>query len=284
MNQSSSHRELFRSCEILFGRELHVSADFLDYLQESGVKSAFRRRAMETHPDRQAGKDLQAQRENTALFYSVRQAYENLLEFLQEKETRELRPQSSRQPSGTGSSHPGHTTNNGQAPHNGSNFRPDFRQAIKPIILTDELQKSSGLSSTEKYYHGPLPNRQLLFGHFLYYSGLVNWRIVTRILTWQRTERPRLGELGQRFGIFDQEDISTIMRYKKPFQPFGRTARVLGMLNEQQLRLLIFQQQRLQKKFGTILVEKHLLNDYELHELLYQFKLHNSSIPARRGN
>jgi hypothetical protein len=283
MNQSSSHRELFRSCEILFGRELHVSADFLDYLQESGVKSAFRRRAMETHPDRQVGKDLRAQSENTALFYSVRQAYENLLEFLREKETRELRAESAG-PSADSVFSPGAKTRGGHAPHNGRNFRPDFQQAIKPIILTDELQKSSGLSSTEKYYHGPLPDRQLLFGHFLYYSGLVNWRIVTRILTWQRTERPRLGELGQRFGIFDQEDISTIMRYKKPFQPFGLTARVLGMLNEQQLRLLIFQQQRLQKKFGTILVEKHLLNDYELHQLLYQFKLHNSSIPARRGN
>lgn len=283
MNQSSSHRELFRSCEILFGRELQVSVDFLDYLQESGVKSAFRRRAMETHPDRQIGKDLQAQRENTAVFYSVRQAYENLLEFLREKETRGFRAESAG-PSAESTFSTGAKTRGGHGPHTGSNCRPDFRQAIKPIILTDELQRSSGLSSTEKYYHGPLPNRQLLFGHFLYYSGLVNWRIVTRILTWQRTERPRLGELGQRFGIFDQEDISTIMRYKKPFQPFGLTARVLGMLNEQQLRLLIFQQQRLQKKFGTILVEKHLLNDYELHELLYQFKLHNSSIPARRGN
>ncbi len=284
MRQSSSHRELFRSCEILFGGELHVSADFLDYLQESGVKSAFRRRAMETHPDRQIGKDLQAQRENTALFYSVRQAYENLLEFLREKETRELQTESAEQAADSLFSSPRHKTGGGHAPHNGRIFRPDFRQAIKPIILTDELQKSSGLSSTEKYYHGPLPNRQLLFGHFLYYSGLVNWRIVTRILTWQRTERPRLGELGQRFGIFNQEDISLIMHHKKPFQPFGRTARVLGMLNEQQLRLLILQQQRLQKKFGTILVEKHLLNDYELRELLHQFKLHNSSIPARRGS
>ena len=284
MNLSNGHKELFRSCEILFGSELHISADFLNYLQESGVKSAFRKRAMETHPDRQNGKDLQAQRENVALFSSVRQAYENLLEFLREKESCELRPQSARQPADTGFSHPGHKTNGKHTSHNGRTFRPDFRQAIKPIILTDELQKSSGLSSTEKYYHGPLPNRQLLFGHFLYYSGLVNWRIVTRILTWQRTERPRLGELGQRFGLFDQEDISTIMRYKKPFQPFGRTARLLGMLNEQQLRLLILQQQRLQKKFGTILVEKHLLNDYELYELLHQFNLHNSSILSRRGN
>jgi hypothetical protein len=52
MNHSSSHSELYHACRILFGTELQCSPEFLDYLQISGVKSAFRRRAMETHPDR----------------------------------------------------------------------------------------------------------------------------------------------------------------------------------------------------------------------------------------
>jgi len=49
-------------------------------------------------------------------------------------------------------------------------------------------------------------------------------------------------------------------------------------LSEQQLRVLIFQQKRLQKKFGTILLEKNLLKDYELQQLLYQFECHNDNI------
>ncbi len=72
---SHTQRELFRSCEILFGPELRISSEFLDYLEVNGVKSAFRKRALETHPDRHAGKDPLAQQQTTALFSSVRDAY-----------------------------------------------------------------------------------------------------------------------------------------------------------------------------------------------------------------
>ncbi|MFH0785409.1 MAG: hypothetical protein V2B20_26120 [Pseudomonadota bacterium] len=273
MNISNTHRELFRSCEILFGSELHVCHEFLDYLEISGVKSAFRKRAMETHPDRHTGRDLQVRQENTALFYTVREAYENLLEFLREKETSKRSPEAAR-PTASYSNKP----NSGHANHKRQEADPPPFCPIKPIVLTDDIPRSVRFSNTEHYYQGALPCRQLLFGHFLYYSGLANWRTVARILTWQRTERPRLGELGLRFGIFDREDIHTIMHYKKPFSPFGQTARMLGLLSEQQLKVLIFQQQRLQKKFGTILLEKNLLKDYELQELLYQFECHNENI------
>ena len=259
MTASNTHRELFRSCEILFGSELHISGEFLDYLEVSGVKTAFRKRALETHPDRHFDKDPRRQRENTALFSSVRDAYENLLGFLREKEALQ------QPPGGQSRQRPG----------------PPPGRPIKPIIPAGESYRDGGFSSTERYYVGAIPERRLLFGHFLYYSGLANWRTIARVLTWQRTERPRIGELGRRFGMFDQEDIRTIMHFRKPFSPFGQTARMLGLLSEQQLRVLIFQQNRLQKKFGTILLEKNLLNDYELRELLYQFECHNDSVLAQ---
>ncbi len=278
MNVSNTHSELFRSCEILFGSELHVSGEFLDYLQVSGVKSAFRKRALETHPDRQAGKDPLVQRENTALFSSVRDAYENLLGFLREKEAIQPPPEFPRSKAPTTTPANGRKTTAQRTAHTQQRQGPAPRRPIKPISPSDENYRNTGFTSTERYYQGSLPDRQLLFGHFLYYSGLANWRTIARVLTWQRTERPRIGELGRRFGIFDHEDISTIMHYKKPFSPFGQTACTLGMLSEQQLRVLIFQQKRLQKKFGTILLEKNLLKDYELRELLYQFEWHNDNI------
>lgn len=281
MNVSNTHSELFRSCEILFGSELHVSREFLDYLQVSGVKSAFRKRALETHPDHHAGKDPLVQQETTALFSSVRDAYENLLGFLREKETIHLPPEAPRTTATTATAPSGRKPTARHTAHAQQRRNPTPRQPIKPIITSDEHYRDAGLSNTERYYEGALPDRQLLFGHFLYYSGLANWRTIARILTWQRTERPRIGELGRRFGIFDQEDISTIMHYKKPFYPFGQTARMLGLLSEQQLRVLIFQQKRLQKKFGTILLEKNLLKDYELQELLHQFESHNDNIQVQ---
>jgi len=41
---------LFSACRVLFGPQVEITLEFLNYLQESGVKDAYRRRARETHP------------------------------------------------------------------------------------------------------------------------------------------------------------------------------------------------------------------------------------------
>ncbi|MBW1780325.1 MAG: hypothetical protein JRL30_06260 [Deltaproteobacteria bacterium] len=45
-------REASKACGILFGPQVEASLDFLKYLQPSGLKAAYRRKALETHPDR----------------------------------------------------------------------------------------------------------------------------------------------------------------------------------------------------------------------------------------
>ena len=260
MESPATEEQHFRSCEILFGSELTISSEFLDYLQLSGLKTAYRKRAMETHPDRIHGNGRLIRQRNNDSFHAVQEAYEDLLVFLTTKE--KARQRAARKPEATV-------------------FPPRKRppaSPLRPIILPDEKHRGAVYANTERLYRGDLPHRPLLFGHFLYYSGLTNWRTIARILFWQRIERPRLGELGHRFGIFKHEDITRILRNKVPLQPFGQTARRLGIVTENQLQVLIVQQQRLQKKFGTILLEKNLVNHYELHELLLQFRRHNADI------
>lgn len=271
MEQGISEQELFRSCEILFGTDLDISREFLDYLQAGGIKSAYRKRALETHPDRLIGFGLPLDRQGVERFHAVREAYENLLCFLQDKET------GRRKCAATVRQHPApprHSAKNSDRQH--------FFHAkkIKPITLPGELHRTTVSPNTERFYQGPLPRRHLLFGHFLYYSGLTNWRTIARVLTWQRTERPRLGELGRRFGMCGQEDVNTILRTKRSFGHFGETARMLGILTEHQVRVLMFHQQRLQKKFGTILLEKKLIGQPELQELLNRFERHNATLRA----
>lgn len=48
----SRENSLFEACRILFGEEILLSQDFLAYLQEEGINSAFRKRAKEIHPDK----------------------------------------------------------------------------------------------------------------------------------------------------------------------------------------------------------------------------------------
>lgn len=281
MEPTVTEKQLFRSCEILFGSDLLISPDFLNYLQLSGLKTAYRKRVMETHPDRVGCRDEFMQQRNSAPFHVVQEAYENLLGFLKTKDESSQIAEFP-EPGKTLSRPPNKAT--GQAkPRNGSQSsfskaakEDEFPQrTIRPITLPNDTPRGSVLSNTEKLYQGPLPHRPLLFGQFLYYSGLANWRTISRILTWQRLDRPRLGELGHRFGIFTQEDITCILQNRTPLQPFGESARRMGILTEYQLQALIAQQKRLQKKFGAILLEKNAITQYELRELLSQFKQHN---------
>ena len=97
-------------------------------------------------------------------------------------------------------------------------------------------------------------------------------------LIWQRTQRPRLGEIGQRFGILSEQDILHVLRQKEFLQPFGESALSLGLLTESQLRMLVFYQKRLQRKFGEFFVEKKILRPEQLDRLLQQYHEHNSRL------
>ncbi|MFA6284108.1 MAG: DnaJ domain-containing protein [Desulfurivibrionaceae bacterium] len=287
METVAAEKELFRSCEIIFGPELTISREFLDYLQISGIKSAYRKRAMETHPDRAALENEGVQRQRHDLFHSVQEAYENLITFLDAKEKGFCLPPPARQPHPrTQPSRPApakpqrpqqaraNQTASGPRPHARANTqtKADFRTtASQPSMFWD----------TESLYQGPLPNRRLLLGHFLYYSGLINWRTIIQALIWQRTERPRLGEIGQRFGLLNAEDVVHILRNRPTLQPFGQTAMDMGLLSQPQLQMLVAHQKRLQKKFGEFFLEKQILEPNELRVLLQQYQEHNASISGQ---
>ena len=67
--------EIYQACRVIFGPQLVVSSEFLAYLQPAGLKSAFRRRVKETHPDGGNGSSPHD-------FWQVCQAYETLTSFL----------------------------------------------------------------------------------------------------------------------------------------------------------------------------------------------------------
>ncbi|MCX5865040.1 MAG: J domain-containing protein [Deltaproteobacteria bacterium] len=285
METVAAEKELFRSCEIIFGPELTISREFLDYLQLSGIKSAYRKRAMETHPDRAALENARVQRQHHELFHSVQEAYEKLITFLDAKEKGYCLPLPARprtQPPRPAPPKP-HRTQQARPNQDPARPRPqpkpggthttaDFRStASQPSVFWD----------TESLYQGQVPNRRLLLGHFLYYSGLINWRTIIQALIWQRTERPRLGEIGQRFGLLNDADVVQILRNRPSLQPFGQTAMDLGLLSQPQLQMLVAHQKRLQKKFGEFFLEKRILEPNELRALLQQYQEHNASISGQ---
>ncbi|MFZ5774183.1 MAG: molecular chaperone DnaJ [Thermodesulfobacteriota bacterium] len=293
-----AEQELLRSCEIIFGNELNISREFLEYLQISGIKSAYRKRAMETHPDRAAAVDAEILRQRNDLFHSVQEAYENLVAFLNAKEKGYRLPPLDIQPEWRHYSPP-------RPPPKQQPKPPQRPQAKRPQQAwqqakpkqeppkQEQAQAKPGFQQgprqhatfwdTESLYQGPMPNRRLLLGHFLYYSGLINWRTIIQALVWQRTERPRLGELGQRFGMLSEDDILHILRNRPPLAPFGRSATEMGLLTEPQLQMLISHQKRLQRKFGEFFLEKRLFNPEELRQLIQRYQEHNARIAVEQS-
>ena len=82
MTRVVAEEELYRSCRLIFGNNLKVSQEFLKYLQLSGIKKAYRQKALELHPDVSCSQSHPLQQVKTARFIDVHKAYENLIAYL----------------------------------------------------------------------------------------------------------------------------------------------------------------------------------------------------------
>ena len=309
MSAVVAEQELYRSCQIIFGSELDISREFLEYLQWSGIKSAYRKRAMETHPDRVATLGEHAQRRNADMFQKIQEAYENLTTYLKAREKGYRLSTSNRnsifrrpdRPARHWKGSTSHTWTSNRTtkrkttaqqtrhrPNNNFNTAQQTRYRSNNNGNTSQQnryrssnnykagQSQPPQTTVERLYQGPMPKRKLMLGHYLYYSGIITWRMIVKALVWQRSQRPRLGEIGRRLGMLTEEDIKQILKIRTVFQPFGESAVKLGLLTDMQLRTLISYQQRLQKKIGQYFVEKDILRSSELDELIKKFKRHNA--------
>ena len=284
-----AEHELFNSCRVLFGAELQVSRNFLEYLQRPGIKSAYRKKALETHPDILVSRGYAAN--STDLFRHVQQAYENLTAYLDARD-HGFRFQAPPRPRPPQTARPKPKTPPTPSP------RPQPR-TTKTSASTDQTRTGKGQPADNyrrtqarpttawqtqgvwNWSATAIPARKLLFGHFLFYAGVTNWQTIVKALVWQRTGRPRLGEIGRRFGWLNDHDILTVLKRRKLSESFGTSAVALGLLTDNQLRLMLFQQNKLQKKFGEYFVQHHLLTPFQINELATKFTRHNT--PYERG-
>ncbi len=269
--------ELIRACQILFGYQLNVGRDFLRYLQLSGVKTAYRRRARETHPDMISAKG-KAHGINSASFIEVQNAYENLSGYLSSRQSRPgvtetPRHTTVRRPRSANNTHQhrkayekngGNQSNRKQSSHskNSHTFR---RSKINP----------------DNRYQGQLPRRKLLLGQFLYHSGIISWRMMIQSLGWQMTQRPRVGELANNLGWLSDNDIQRIADNRRTMERFGNIAKQLGLLSEFQVKMLLTIQKRRQRRLGDYFVDHGILSAKELENLVKQCMEHNANLTSK---
>ena len=283
-----AEHELFESCRVLFGAELQVSRSFLEYLQRPGIKSAYRQKALTTHPDILASQGDMVKQHGTDLFQAVQQAYEHLTTYLDARDSgfrfqplRPIRPQQS----APGKAKPTPPPTPRPQPRAWPSSASATAQscARRATAFTCQTGRpTSAWQTTEAWAASAMPTRKLLFGHYLYYAGATNWQTIIKALVWQRAGRPRLGEIGRRFGWLTDHDILTILKQRKLSEPFGSSAVALGLLTNPQLRLMIFQQNKLQRKFGDYFIQHNLLSSLQVNKLATQFTRHNTAYTPQR--
>ena len=289
MTGVAAEQELYRACRIIFGPDLTVSREFLEYIQFSGVKSAFRKKAMETHPDRLTGHDELARKRSARMFHSVQQAYEKLMQYLEARE-KGFRFH------GRGPSSPGTF-----CPVSRSPFQTKPQRGKGPVGK-NKFSKPAGMwqgkSRVGKFHHevesqstfyardlyrGPIPERQMLFGHYLYYAGQVSWQCVIKALMWQKAQRPRLGKIARERGWLSSEEIFRILKgCISSSLPFGQQALQEGLLTKTQLFTLLFEQRRQHKKVGQFFIKQNILTSQQLQVLLDRFQRHNARLACSR--
>lgn len=245
-----SETEVFRACRTLFGPDLQLNRDFLHYLQPSGVRIAFRKRAMQTHPDRFAVSGNQVREQQERLFQDLNQAHQTVQLFLKQ---RDRNPVSARFTSSQGSSY--------QQSQRSRHERPFYN----------------------RYYQGSVPSRPLQFGLFLYYQGIIPFSAMISALTWQRQQRPVLGDIARRWGWLNDDQIRQVLSRQSGPGRFGERAENLGLLSGLQVRALLLHQRTRQQQMGRFFVDQGYFDDEDLNQLLELLASHNQQFRQNFG-
>ena len=136
-----------------------------------------------------------------------------------------------------------------------------------------------------RFYRGGMPKTRLRFAQFLYYSGLIDWQSMINALTWQRTVRPKVGDIGRAYKYFDHSEVLTVIRETERSELFGIAALRLGIVNRHQLNVMIGKQLSLNCPIGRYFLEEGMFSQSDVDTLLARNRRHNcryNRAPANR--
>lgn len=132
------------------------------------------------------------------------------------------------------------------------------------------------------YYRGPLPSRPLQLGRYLYFRGIIPFRMLLQALAWQRGCRPVVGVIARELGYLTAADVHTILTASQPGR-FCEKAVKLGLLRPFQASQLLLNQRSRHRRLGHYFVQHGLLTSAELDQLLKEFRTHNARFGSPAG-
>ena len=257
-NEFITTRDLFAACSVLFGTDINVSTDFLKYLHTSGLKAAYRKRALETHPDRSA---LLAESEVSLeeRFKELNLAYERLNSFIKYPWKYPHRI---------------HAVHKNTEPGSAGRKRRTY-EAHDQRRQRNNIHEGYSHCMSDHFWRGNLPGKKLLIGRFLYYSGIISMRSLIEAIVWQKRQRPLVGKIAAHWNWLDQDDIRSILTRRIPGEMFCESALRCGYINLHQLRLLLWRQRMLQPRIGGFFISQNIVTPREMEHIVAQLRTHN---------
>jgi hypothetical protein len=271
--------ELFEACEIIFGPDVNLSIEFLEYLQPVGIKTAYRKRALETHPDRAKALGYFARDLNTE-FIGVQQAYEKLLLFVETNNGSTVSPplfndfRTRQAPSHKSAEKSSYTSSY-------KNTRP-YKSGQKKATKTKDAPIKDAKKYPDHFYTGSVPKGRLMIGQFLYYSGLISWRTLIEAICWQRRQRPQIGQIAIAWGLISSQDITRILTDRTLNEKFGECALRIGYISNFEQMALVGKQRQLQRPIGEYFVKSGILSATDIMSMANKQLIQN--LTAYGGN
>jgi hypothetical protein len=266
MSYTITKTNLIKDCYLLFDSEISNHVDFLNSLSSLELKSAYRKKAFETHPDRAItlGKNRDRMDER---FKDVITAYERLHSFIQTEKKIILKGEVRRK------KHVRRTnrqTRTKQESSSGYSIKCDTKKTrqieIKPR------------NSSERFYKGNIPKRKLLIGQFLYYSGLISWKTLFDAVYWQRKQRPIIGKIALDWGILTSDEIHRILTERSYKDNFGEYALRNGFITYFEFMAIIGKQKKLQPPIGKYFIQQGILGNNDIKKMTEGLKNHNIKV------
>ncbi len=255
----SQEKAVFNACRVLFGSQVTLSRDFLAYLQLDGVRSAYLSRAKMTHPDRFPGAGFILLQRQAERFRRVTTAYDLLNDFLSDRARGLWFPEK------RGVVNDFRSSRVRQYPDGRIQKRRERRD-----FQSFSGKKDSSLSDFQ------LPQRPLPLGLYLNYRGLISHADLARALLWQRRQRPRLGDLSQRWGRLSEAEVKAVLRTRRQGPSrFGEKAVALGFLSQFQVDTMIYFQRSKQQPLGGFFVEQGMISPSLIERLVSDLHDHN---------
>lgn len=241
---------VLNACRTLFGTKAAVSPEFLISLKPNVIKTAFRKKAKETHPDLFTAHDPRVQKRQSELFRVVNDAYDIMRSYCERRDRAGVRTRARVRTEPT------------RTPHRAGSATESFRVAEEGWL-----------------YRGVVPERRHEIGRYLYYRGCISYHILLKAVAWQMRQRPAMGVIAKRWGWLDDRRISRILGFRGMPRLFGQRALHLGLLSSYQARILLAYQRTLQKKLGQYFVDRGDLLRDEMEQLAADLNKHNARFP-----